>query len=56
MPLDPLPRWHNGDFRQEHIVRQEDIPLVSNFGLSFSLQPWNFFDLNAGSNPPEGEL
>eukprot|EP00434_Breviolum_minutum_P041387 symbB.v1.2.036815.t2/scaffold5285.1/size28895/2 len=28
---------------KEHIVRQEDIPLVSNFGVAFSLQPWNFF-------------
>lgn len=37
---------------KEHIVRQEDIPLVSNFGVSFSLQPWNFFDLSTGSNPP----
>ena len=37
---------------QEHIVRQEDIPLVSNFGVSFSLQPWNFFELNTASNPP----
>ncbi|CAJ1379659.1 unnamed protein product, partial [Effrenium voratum] len=31
---------------KEHIVRQEDIPLVSNFGVSFSLQPFNFFDLS----------
>ncbi|CAJ1403535.1 unnamed protein product [Effrenium voratum] len=31
---------------EEHIVRQEDIPLVSNFGVSFSLQPFNFFDLS----------
>ncbi|CAK9077844.1 unnamed protein product [Durusdinium trenchii] len=37
---------------KEHIVRQEDLPLVSNFGVSFSLQPWNFFDLNTASNPP----
>ena len=25
---------------REHITRQEDLPLVSNFGASFSLQPW----------------
>lgn len=37
---------------QEHIVRQEDIPLVSNFGASFSLQPFNFFEGNTVSNPP----
>eukprot|EP00437_Effrenium_voratum_P006675 CAMPEP_0181435656 /NCGR_PEP_ID=MMETSP1110-20121109/20446_1 /TAXON_ID=174948 /ORGANISM="Symbiodinium sp., Strain CCMP421" /LENGTH=784 /DNA_ID=CAMNT_0023559199 /DNA_START=43 /DNA_END=2397 /DNA_ORIENTATION=+ len=37
---------------KEHIVRQEDIPLVSNFGVAFSLQPWNFFELNTASNPP----
>merc|ERR1712232_837642 len=36
---------------REHIVRQEDLPLVSNFGVGFSLQPWNFFEGNAGSNP-----
>ncbi|CAK9014216.1 GTPase Obg (GTP-binding protein Obg) [Durusdinium trenchii] len=35
--------------KQEHIVRQEDLPLVSNFGVSFSLQPWNFFDLNTAA-------
>jgi len=37
---------------KEHIVRQEDIPLVSNFGASFSLQPFNFFEGNTVSNPP----
>jgi len=36
---------------KEHIVRQEDIPLVSNFGVSFSLQPFNFNALNPASNP-----
>jgi len=36
---------------KEHIVRQEDIPLVSNFGVSFSLQPWNFHAGNVASNP-----
>jgi len=37
---------------KEHIVRQEDLPLVSNFGVGFSLVPWNFFDGNVASNPP----
>jgi len=37
---------------REHIVRQEDLPLVSNFGASFSLQPWNFFVQNVAASPP----
>lgn len=36
---------------REHIVRQEDLPLVSNFGASFSLQPWNFLEQNAAASP-----
>lgn len=36
---------------REHIVRQEDLPLVSNFGAGFSLQPWNFFLQNAAASP-----
>lgn len=35
---------------REHITRQEDLPLVSNFGAGFSLMPWNFFQVNAASN------
>merc|ERR1711990_821628 len=37
---------------KEHIVRQEDLPLVSNFGVAFSLQPWNFFVQNTVASPP----
>mmetsp|Transcript_5788 Transcript_5788/g.24164 ORF Transcript_5788/g.24164 Transcript_5788/m.24164 type:complete len:860 (+) Transcript_5788:1229-3808(+) len=41
---------------REHIVRQEDLPLVSNFGVHVSLQPWNFFEYNvAASSPPSAE-
>eukprot|EP00931_Biecheleriopsis_adriatica_P088283 TRINITY_DN62642_c0_g1_i1.p1 TRINITY_DN62642_c0_g1~~TRINITY_DN62642_c0_g1_i1.p1 ORF type:complete len:762 (-),score=88.25 TRINITY_DN62642_c0_g1_i1:169-2454(-) len=36
---------------KEHIVRQEDLPLVSNFGVGFSLQPWNFFSTNMAASP-----
>uniref|UniRef100_A0A7S1S4X5 Copper amine oxidase catalytic domain-containing protein n=1 Tax=Alexandrium catenella TaxID=2925 RepID=A0A7S1S4X5_ALECA len=36
---------------KEHIVRSEDLPLVSNFGSGFSLVPWNFFSGNVASNP-----
>jgi len=36
---------------REHIVRQEDLPLVSNFGAGFSLQPFNFFTQNAAASP-----
>jgi len=36
---------------KEHIVRQEDLPLVSNFGVGFSLQPWNFFTQNQAASP-----
>jgi len=39
---------------REHIVRQEDLPLVSNFGAGFSLQPWNFFPQNMAASPPWG--
>mmetsp|Transcript_61826 Transcript_61826/g.109793 ORF Transcript_61826/g.109793 Transcript_61826/m.109793 type:complete len:750 (-) Transcript_61826:290-2539(-) len=38
---------------REHIVRQEDQPLVSNFGAGFSLQPWNFFERNMAASPPK---
>jgi len=41
---------------KEHIVRQEDLPLVSNFGVSFSLQPWNFHAGNVASNPRATDL
>jgi len=37
---------------REHIVRQEDLPLVSNFGAGFSLQPFNFFSQNVAASPP----
>lgn len=37
---------------REHVTRQEDLPLVSNFGVGFSLQPWNFFTQNVAANPP----
>jgi len=39
---------------REHVVRQEDLPLVSNFGVAFSLQPWNFLPWNAAASglPP----
>eukprot|EP00929_Paragymnodinium_shiwhaense_P031538 TRINITY_DN17638_c0_g1_i1.p1 TRINITY_DN17638_c0_g1~~TRINITY_DN17638_c0_g1_i1.p1 ORF type:complete len:772 (+),score=130.73 TRINITY_DN17638_c0_g1_i1:73-2388(+) len=36
---------------KEHITRQEDLPLVSNFGVEFSLQPWNFFSRNVAASP-----
>jgi len=36
---------------KEHIVRQEDMPLVSNFGVGFSLKPWNFFEQNIAASP-----
>uniref|UniRef100_A0A7S2JQ83 Amine oxidase n=1 Tax=Zooxanthella nutricula TaxID=1333877 RepID=A0A7S2JQ83_9DINO len=36
---------------REHIVRQEDLPVVSNFGAGFSLQPWNFFTQNVAASP-----
>lgn len=36
---------------KEHVVRQEDMPLVSNFGTGFSLVPWNFFTQNAAASP-----
>lgn len=35
---------------REHVVRQEDLPLVSNFGVSFSLLPWNFLPHNAAAS------
>lgn len=38
-------------FGREHITRQEDLPLVSNFGAGFSLQPWNFFERNIAASP-----
>jgi len=38
-------------FGREHITRQEDLPLVSNFGGGFSLQPWNFFERNQAASP-----
>merc|ERR1712151_1000131 len=38
-------------FGREHIIRQEDLPLVSNFGGGFSLQPWNFFERNIAASP-----
>lgn len=28
----------------QHIPRSEDIPLIANFGTSFYLKPWNYFD------------
>ena len=39
---------------REHVTRQEDLPLVSNFGVAFSLQPWNFLPWNAAASglPP----
>lgn len=37
---------------REHVTRQEDLPLVSNFGVGFSLQPWNFFTQNVAASPP----
>eukprot|EP00929_Paragymnodinium_shiwhaense_P031540 TRINITY_DN17638_c0_g1_i3.p1 TRINITY_DN17638_c0_g1~~TRINITY_DN17638_c0_g1_i3.p1 ORF type:complete len:765 (+),score=118.50 TRINITY_DN17638_c0_g1_i3:88-2382(+) len=36
---------------KEHITRQEDLPMVSNFGVEFSLQPWNFFSRNVVASP-----
>ncbi|CAE8592128.1 unnamed protein product [Polarella glacialis] len=38
---------------KEHIPRQEDLPLVSNFGVGFSLQPMNFFEGNVVASPPK---
>jgi Cu2+-containing amine oxidase len=37
---------------REHIVRQEDLPLVSNFGAGFHIVPWNFFSQNVAASPP----
>lgn len=36
---------------KEHVPRQEDLPLVSNFGAGFSLMPWNFFETNEAASP-----
>lgn len=36
---------------KEHVVRQEDMPLVSNFGVGFSLKPWNFLQQNVAASP-----
>jgi len=36
---------------KEHIPRQEDLPLVSNFGAGFSLMPWNFLETNVAASP-----
>jgi len=37
---------------KEHITRAEDIPLISNFGVGFSLMPWNYNDINPGMSLP----
>lgn len=37
---------------KEHVVRQEDMPLVSNFGGGFSITPWNFLTQNAAASGP----
>lgn len=38
----------------QHIPRSEDIPLITNFGTSFYLKPWNYYDelesMNVGRN------
>jgi len=34
---------------KEHLPRSEDIPLITNFGTSFLLWPWDVFATNAGS-------
>ena len=47
---EDLVAWIN--VGKEHIVRQEDMPLVSNFGAGFNLMPWNFFQQNVGASPP----
>lgn len=28
----------------QHIPRSEDVPVVSNFGSSFAIRPWNMFN------------
>ncbi|CAE8601924.1 unnamed protein product [Polarella glacialis] len=38
---------------KEHIPRQEDLPMVSNFGVGFSLQPMNFVEGNVVASPPK---
>ena len=45
---------------KEHLPRTEDMPLVTNFGVGFSLLPWNVFAVNGASQefatsafPPE---
>jgi len=37
---------------KEHITRAEDIPLVSNFGVQFSLMPWSYSDENPAMQLP----
>jgi len=37
---------------KEHLPRTEDVPLITNFGSSFLLWPWNIFDRNAGMDMP----
>lgn len=27
-----------------HVPRSEDVPLIQNFGVGFSIKPWNYFD------------
>ena len=37
---------------KEHLPRTEDVPLITNFGTSFLLWPWDVFSKNAGMDMP----
>ena len=41
---------------KEHLPRTEDVPLITNFGTSFLLWPWNVFDKNADGLPAQRSL
>ena len=34
---------------KEHLPRTEDVPLVTDFGVGFQIQPWNVLALNGAS-------
>lgn len=37
---------------KEHVTRSEDVPLVSNFGVGFTLAPWNYHEENPAMQLP----
>ncbi|CAD7705112.1 unnamed protein product [Ostreobium quekettii] len=55
-PVVSLDDWINGESIVEedlvawvmvgllHVPRSEDVPLISNFGTSFFIKPWNYFE------------